>query len=114
VGAEDDVDPGGSADDGLAVLLGQAAAHGDLHLRVAQLGWAELAEVAVELVVRVLPDRAGVEDDDIGHLGPILHRGDIDIPSAFEHAAEPLRVVDVHLAPEGADLIASHRSAQAT
>ena len=35
VGAEDDVDPGRLLEDGLAVLLREAAADGDLHARVA-------------------------------------------------------------------------------
>ena len=75
VGAEDDVDPRGALDDGVAVLLGHAAADGDLHVGVRGLGRAQLAEVAVELVVGVLAHRAGVEDDDVGDVGPLAPRG---------------------------------------
>ena len=38
------------------------------------LGRAQLAEVAVELVVGVLPHRAGVEDDDVGRLRALARR----------------------------------------
>ena len=65
VGAEHDVDPRRLARHGVSVLLGQAAADGDLHVGVAALAWRQVAEVAVELVVGVLADRAGVEDDDV-------------------------------------------------
>ena len=75
VGAEDDVDPRCALDDGAAVLLRQAAADGDLHVGVAQLGRPQLAEVAVELVVGVLAHRAGVEDDDVGRLRPVRAGG---------------------------------------
>ena len=61
----------------------------------------EVAEVAVELVVGVLPHRAGVEDDDVGLL--VVGRG--DVPRLLEQPGEPLGVVDVHLAPVGADLV---------
>jgi hypothetical protein len=108
VGAEDDIDPRGALDDGAAVLLGQAAADGDLQIRVLELGLAQLAEVAVELVVGVLAHGAGVEDDDIGGLGPLAGReaGDVDIARRLEQAGEALGVVDVHLAPVGADVVA--------
>src|SRR6185437_533032 len=60
VRAEDDVDPGRLADDDVAVLLREAAADRDLHPRPTGLDRGEVAEVAVELVVRVLADGAGV------------------------------------------------------
>ena len=109
VGAEDDVDPRRPLDDGAPVLLGQAPADGDLHVGVAQLGGAQLAEVAVKLVVGVLTHRAGVEDDDVRGLrtvGP--ERCDVDVPRGLEQAGEPLAVVDVHLAPVGAHVVGLH------
>ena len=68
VGAEDDVDPRGPADDLAAVLLRHAAADGDLHAGVRVLHRLEVAEVAVEPVVGVLAHRAGVEHHDVGLL----------------------------------------------
>ena len=68
VGAEDDVDPRRLLRDGVAVLLRQAAADGDLHAGPLRLDRREVAEVAVEPVVGVLADGAGVEDDDTSGL----------------------------------------------
>ena len=68
VGAEDGVHPRGLLQDGFAVLLRQAAADGDLHPRVGGFDRGQHAEVAVELVVGVLPDGAGVEHHDVGVL----------------------------------------------
>ncbi len=101
VGAEHDVHPGRLAGDGVAVLLGQAAADGDLHARTLRLHRREVAEVAVELVVGVLPHRAGVEDH---HVGGLTGRGG-DVARALQQPGEPLGVVDVHLAPVGLDLV---------
>ena len=107
VGAEDDVDPRGALDDGLAVLLGHAAADGDLQVGVGGLGRAQLAEVAVELVVGVLAHGAGVEDDDVGDVRT-LRGGDareVDVAGGLEQPGEALGVVDVHLAPVGAHVV---------
>ena len=72
VGTEDDIDPGRAADHLSAILLGKAAADGDLHARGAGLDGREVTEVAVEPVVSVLAHRARVEDDQIGLL-PVGH-----------------------------------------
>ena len=101
VGAEDDVDPRRLGGDRGAVLLRQAAADGDLHARVGGLDRRQVAEVAVELVVGVLAHRAGVEDDDVG----LAVGGRGDVARVLQQAGEPLGVVDVHLAPVGADLV---------
>ena len=55
VGAEHGVHPRRFLEDGLPVLLRQAAADGDLHARVGCLDRGEEAEVAVQLVVGILP-----------------------------------------------------------
>jgi hypothetical protein len=65
-----------------------------------------MAEVTVEAVVGVLPDAAGVQDDDIGR----LHVLRALVALRLEQARHPLRIVLVHLAPEGADEVpAGHR-----
>ena len=97
VGAEDDVDPGRAADDLAAVLLGEAAADGDLHPRVRVLDRPQVAEVAVEPVVRVLADRTRVQDDDVG-VGAI---GRGRVAGLLEQPGQALGVVHVHLAPVG-------------
>jgi hypothetical protein len=100
-GAEDDVDVRRLAGDRVAVLLRKAAADGDLHAGVLGLDRREVAEVAVELVVGVLADRAGVEDDDVG----LLAGGDARVARVLQQPGEALGVVDVHLAPVGLDLV---------
>ena len=105
VGAEDGVHLGRPLLDEVAVLLGQAPAHRDLHARVPVLDRLKVAEVPVQLVVGVLPDAAGVEEDDVGLLDVVggLH------PLGLEHARQPLGVVDVHLAAERPDqVLAGH------
>ena len=86
--------------DPLAVLLGQAAAHGDLHARAGSPGGLQAAQVAVELVVGVLPDAAGVEHDDVGLLEVVGRLQAV----GHQEAGQALGVVLVHLAPEGADV----------
>ena len=95
-----------------AVLLRHAAADRDLHVGVARLGRAQLAEVAVELVVGVLAHRAGVEDDDVGDLGPLARgqAGEVDVAGRLEQAGEALGVVDVHLAAVRADVVGPGRA----
>jgi hypothetical protein len=60
-----------------------------------------MAEVSVEAVVGVLAHGAGVEHDDIRG-GAVLHPG---VSGRVEQAGDPLRVVHVHLAPVGADVV---------
>jgi hypothetical protein len=71
VGAEDGVDPGRPLEDLVPVLLGQAAADGDLQAGPLLFEGPELAEVAVKPVVGVFPYAAGVEDHDVGVLGAL-------------------------------------------
>ncbi len=100
VGAEDGVDERRPIEDGLAVALGGAPADGDLHAGPALLQRLEVTEGPVQLVVGVLPDGAGGEDDDVG----LPRRGDGLEPLAQEQAPDALGVVLVHLAPEGANV----------
>ena len=101
VGAEHDIHPRRPAQHRVAVLLGQATADGDLHVRIGLLARRQVAEVAVELVVGVLPDRAGVEHDDVG-VGTV---GGAPVSGGLQQPGQPLGVVHVHLAAVGADLI---------
>ncbi len=59
--------------------------------------------MAVQLVVGVLPDAAGVEHDHVGVVEAVGGHQAV----RFEDAGEPLGVVLVHLAPEGADEVAA-------
>ena len=100
--AERDVDLRVELEDPLALRLGVAAADGDHAVRVAPLARGRLAEVRGELRVRLLADRAGVEDDDVGLVGARR----LAEAELLEHALDPLRVVRVHLAAERRDVIA--------
>ena len=66
VGAHHDVDVGSLLPDELAVLLRQASRDHDLPVVALRLPGLELAEIAVEPVVGVLPDATRVEHDDVG------------------------------------------------
>ena len=62
---------------------------------------AQVAEVAVEAVVGVLPDRAGVEHDDVGRVGV----GGPHVAGVLQQAGDALGVVHVHLAAVGAHVV---------
>ncbi len=98
VGSEDDVDVPGPLLHETAIFLGEAPAHCDLEIGPAILQRLQVAERPVELVVGVLTDAAGVEDDDVGFLQIVgrLHA------VRDQQPGDALRVVLVHLAPEGA------------
>ncbi len=98
VRAEDHIDVPEALHDGLAVLLGQAPADHDLHLGPGRLEGLEVPEVAVELVVGVLADAAGVEHH---HVGVVEAMGGLEAVGG-QQTLDALRVVLVHLAPEGA------------
>ena len=92
VGAHHRVDEGHVAHDALALLL-RDAARDDEH----GPGALQTPGLASQLLLGLLSHRAGVEDD---------HVGVVDVVPRFiavraHDLLDPLRVVDVHLAPEG-------------
>src|SRR5207248_2770318 len=95
-GAEGDVHLRVELEQPLALRLGIAAADRDHRVGVLTLACDRVTEVRRELRVRLLADRAGVEDEDVRLL---LDRSLAD-PELLEHALDPLGVVSVHLAPE--------------
>ena len=103
VRAEDDVDPWGLVEHGLLVHLREAAADGDLHAVLAALDGCQVPERAVELAGRVVAHRAGVDDHDVGLFAGL----GADVARALERARQPLGVVHVHLAAEGAHFVGS-------
>ena len=101
MGPDDHVDPGRPSLDLAPVLLRETSAHDDPEPRMGELRWFQVSEVAVELVVGVLTDRAGVEHHD-------TRVGDIVGPRhtvGVEQPGDALRVMLVHLAAEGADQV---------
>ena len=107
LGPEDDVDEGRAVEQRRAFLAGHAAPHADEQVRVGVLELLQPPQVRAHLVLRLVADGAGVEDDEIGILG--LGRA---LPTLFglKDVGDLLRVVGVHLAPEGAhvDLVRGH------
>ena len=103
VGTEDEVQVGDLAEELGFLLLRHAATDGEkcpalgLHRPVA-------AEGGEHLVLRLLPDGAGVEDDQVRRLGG----GRGLVADGGQRLAHPERVVDVHLAAEGVDEVALH------
>ena len=102
---EGDVDVRVELEEPLPLGLGVAAADDDHLLGLALLQRRGLGEVRGEALVGLLADRARVEDEDVRLV--LRHR----LPEAerLEHALDPLRVVGVHLAPEGRDVVPLHR-----
>ena len=84
-----------------AVLLAPGSRRRRSACRARGLHRREVAEAAVELVVGVLPHGAGVEDDHVR----LLARGRSGVTRVLQQPGEALGVVDVHLAPVGADLV---------
>ncbi len=103
-GPEGDVDEGIALEDPLSLRLRVAAADGDDEIRLATLARGRVAEVGGELRVRLLTDRAGVEDEDV-RLGLFRRLAE---PERLEHALDALRVVSVHLAAERGDVVPPH------
>jgi hypothetical protein len=97
------VDPRGPGGHGVAVLLGQTATHRDLQVGPTVLLGLEMAERPVQLVVCVLPDATGVEDDDVG----VVHPRGRHQPVRFHESGQAFGVMLVHLAPEGPDQVAT-------
>ena len=103
LGAEHDIDMRGATQDLRTFRLGDAARHRDDQLAAAlvplRLQAAQPAELREQLLRRLLPDMAGIEDHHIGRLGPI-GRGIAQRRQRLRHAGG---VVDVHLAAVGLD-----------
>jgi DNA-binding SARP family transcriptional activator/Tfp pilus assembly protein PilF len=99
VGAVHHVNPRRALRDPGAFQLRQAAAHRDLHA-IALLRQ-QMTEVPVQPVGGVLPDRAGIEHDDVGGLA--IGRG--PVARLVKQPGQALGVVRVHLAPVGANLV---------
>jgi hypothetical protein len=104
-GAEGDVHEREQLEDLVLERLGPAATHPDHAGGVPGLDPLGLAEVAREPRVGLLADRAGVEEDQAGVVTPV----GLPVPERLEHPLHALRVVLVHLAPEGGQVVGALR-----
>jgi hypothetical protein len=100
LGPEDQVHEGGAPHDLLALLARDTAGHPDQHA-LARLVRAHAPQVGEDLLLRLLAHGARVEEDEVG-LGRV--RGLLVAFGGGEHVGHLVRVVLVHLAPEGADV----------
>ena len=100
----DEIDDRRSRDDLLPLGLGDAAGNRDQRVAALAsprlLGEPHAPELGIDLLRGLLPDMAGVENDEIG-LGRIVNRQKACGPERFRH---PLGIVLVHLAAEGLDM----------
>ena len=101
---ERDVDLRIEVEDALLLRLGEAATDGDHEVGILALSRTGIAEVGGELGVRLLADRARVEDDEIG----LLLRDGLPQAERLEHALDALGVVAVHLTAERGQVVAAH------
>lgn len=97
VGAKDHVDGFFAAEDGLAFLLGDTAADADDEVRICVFEFTEPTEEAVDFVLGIVADGAGVDDDERG----VVRGFGEGIAVRFEHALHFKAVVLVHLATVG-------------
>ena len=88
-GSEGDVHERELREDLVLHRLGPAAADADDALGILALQPLRLAEVGSELVVGLLADRAGVEEDEIG----LAAGGRLAVAQRLEHPLHALRVV---------------------
>ena len=103
-GPERHVDERVALEDPVSLRLRIAAADGHDQIRSASLPGRCVAQVGGELRVRLLPDRARVEHEDVG-VGGLRRLADAE---RLEHALDPLRVVSVHLTPERSHVVPAH------
>src|SRR5262249_32883337 len=96
-----DVHPRSALLDPPLVLLRETPGDHDPQIRMAILQGFQMSEVAVELVVCVLTDGARIQHDHPRLVDRVGRRHAL----RHQHAADPLRVVLVHRAPEGADQV---------
>jgi hypothetical protein len=101
---ERDIDERVALEDALPLGFRVAPADRDDHVGPPALPGGGVPEVGRELRVRLLADRARVEDDDVR----VLWRRRLAEAERFEHALDALRVVSVHLAAEGGDVVTAH------
>ena len=104
--AERDVDEREAREHLVLDRLRPAAADADDTLGSFALEPLGLAEMGDEAAVRLLADRARVEQDQVG----LARARRLGVAERLEHALHALGVVLVHLAAERGDVVALHRS----
>src|SRR5579864_1170611 len=86
-------------------MLRHTAEQAQLHLGTCMLEAGEIAEAAKHAFFGVLTNRARIQQDYVGQLGPRRRR----VARVLEHRAHELRVRDIHLAAVRLDIYARLR-----
>src|SRR5690606_2630778 len=107
--AEHQVHVGRALDDGFAFLRGHAAADADDDVAAPGLELLPATELAEHLFLRLLADRAGVDQHHVGFLRVV---GQLQAFVLGQHVGHLGRVVLVHLATVGLDVELSARTAR--
>ena len=103
LGTHHQVEFGHPPQQGFALLLGHTSRHDDGEIRIQPFALGLSTEVAVNLLLGVVADRAGVVKDQIR-----LQFGvGCAIPHGFEDPGHPLGIRLVHLAAERGDPVAA-------
>ena len=102
---ESDIDERIPLEDAFALRFGVAASDSDDEIGPLALHRAGIPQVRGEPLIRLLPDGARVEDDDVG----VLRRRCLTQTERLEHALDALGVVGVHLTAERRDVVPPHR-----
>ena len=98
LGTEHHVNIRRALDDGRAFLAGHATAHADEHAFFLQV--LDAAQVAEDFFLRLFTHRAGVEQDQVGFVDIL---GGLVALCRMQYVGHLVRVILVHLAPEGFD-----------
>ena len=104
VGTDDEIDRRHALQQPLAFLLRDAAGDADDESRAPRFDEREPPDLAPELLLGLLAHAAGVQEHEIR----ALEIGLLDPARRAQHLPDSLRIVLVHLAPEGDDGKAGH------
>ena len=104
-GPEGNIDERIELEDPLVLRLGITAAHRHNEVGITPLPGSGITKIGGQLLIGLLPNRACVEDHDVGGRRIV----DLAKTERFEHALDPLRVVRVHLTTERGDVVSTHR-----
>lgn len=99
MGAENEIHASPLFKERFTLLLRHAPAHSDHHVRIGALKLAHLSEGAVELLLPLLSDTAGINEHKLRFIRRVN-----GLVVLFKDLVELLRIVFVHRATEGADI----------
>jgi hypothetical protein len=100
MGTNDKVEIGKPLKQSLPFLLGETTSHTNNEFSLALFEGSETAQHAVYLVLWLLPNRTGIDQNDVG----LMDISSCAIPERMEDLENFLRIVFVHLAAVGFEI----------